>query len=77
MKADVILDKIKEHYVISTDSELASFLEISKQGISNWRSRDAINIKRIYKKCKGISMDWLLTGKGDMFLKQVKSNFKK
>lgn len=75
MSSQEILNKIKEHYGFSTDGELASFLDISKQGISNWKSRDTINIKRIHKKCKGISIGWLLTGKGDMLLKQV--GFKK
>ncbi len=63
----VILDRIKTHYNIKADSELASFLDVIPRTIWNWRDKNKIDYEIIYKKCKGISGNWLLSGKGEMF----------
>lgn len=62
-----ILDRIKAHYRIKSDSELAFFLGVIPRTIYNWRDKNKIDYEIIYRKCKGISGDWLLTGKGEMF----------
>ncbi len=69
MDVEQILNRLKKHYGFKSDSQLAKFLGISRQGLSNCKSRNTLNIKRIHQKCEGISADWLLTGKGKMFVK--------
>lgn len=68
MKVETTLTLLKQHYNFKSDTELASFLGVSKQALSNWKRTETLNVKRIYNKCKGISADWILTGKGKMFL---------
>lgn len=69
MKKDneLILNAIKLHYGYKKDTHFADFLGIKPQTLSTWRARNMFDYELLYKKCKGISGDYLLTGHGDMF----------
>lgn len=66
-----LLDKIKNHYNLSNNTEFARFLGVSSQVVSNWYSRNTYNINVLLDKCLDINPQWLLTGSGDMLRKQV------
>lgn len=62
---EVIL-RLKKALNISTDIELANYLGISKSTLSNWKARNTLDLPLLFSLCEQISMDWLLTGKGEM-----------
>jgi hypothetical protein len=66
----LILNSIKQHYNFKNNVEFAMFLDISPQNLSNWYSRGKLDFELLYTKCLGISGDWLLSGKGKMFLNE-------
>ena len=65
-----MLDRLKEYKGIEKDSDFAEFLGISRQNLSAWRTRDTLNISKIIDKIPKIRRSWLLTGEGDMLLKE-------
>lgn len=66
--ADAVTDRLLQVYGIKSDNQLSDLLKIKRSTLGNWRSRDSVP----YAICvmaaeeKGISLDWLLTGKGPM-----------
>lgn len=68
-----VLDRIKEHYSLKGNADLARFLGVAPNTITNWYSRSTFDIDAIYTKCEGISFDWLFTGRGEMVLKDQSS----
>lgn len=66
MNKSLIINKIKLHLGIKTDTEFADFLGVKQPTISAWRSRDTLDYELIIEKCKDINANWLLTGKGEM-----------
>lgn len=61
-----ILNKIKEYYGFSKESDFADFLNISPQVLSNWNSRHTFDIEKVYKRCPEINAHWLISGTGSM-----------
>ncbi|MBI1838252.1 MAG: helix-turn-helix domain-containing protein [Flavobacteriia bacterium] len=59
----LILNRIKECKNLSSDKELAEFLGITSQNLSNWKSRNTIDYDLIFTKCEGIDTNWLISGK--------------
>jgi len=65
-----ILDTIKSHYKLKTYRDLAKFLGVKEGTLYSWNARNSIgDPSAILDKCKGISLSWLETGEGEMFLK--------
>lgn len=62
-----VLDRLKEHFGVTKDAELARELGTSPQTLSSWRQRNSIP----YAMCvdlsmeQGVSLDWLLYGEGN------------
>ncbi|KIQ52471.1 phage repressor protein [Citrobacter rodentium] len=54
-------------FQVDNDSELARALNVNRQTLASWRKRDSVP----YSICvnlaeeRGVSLDWLLAGKGD------------
>ena len=65
----LILNRIKDYKNFKSDKELADFLDISTQNLSNWKTRNTLDYDIIITKCLDIDLTWLLTGKGEMILK--------
>jgi len=63
---ELIYSRIKSHYALSTDAELANFLGISAQGISNSIARNSPNWNNIITKCEDVNLNWLKTGTGEV-----------
>ena len=74
--SSVVLDRLQEALGVSTDTELASELGVKRATLGAWRSRNSTP----YAECiniaerKNISLDWLLTGKGEMSAEPSISN---
>lgn len=66
--SEEVLARLAHVMGVKTDRALADALDVSPTTFSSWKSRDSIP----YEKCvhvastKGISLDWLITGVGDM-----------
>ena len=58
---NVILGKIKQFYGFKTNKELASFLGVANNTITNWVRRNTIDYDLIFSKCKDIDVNWLLS----------------
>lgn len=64
---DAVLLRLMSLFNVDNDSELARALNVNRQTLASWRKRDSVP----YSICinlaeeKGISLDWLLTGKGE------------
>ena len=57
-----VLDRIKEHYNLKMKVELANFLDIPTNTLSNWYSRGTLDLDIIFTKCVGMDFHWLFTG---------------
>ncbi|MCK0203733.1 LexA family transcriptional regulator [Ornithobacterium rhinotracheale] len=66
MDKTLIINEIKSHLNIKTDSDLADFLGVKQPTISTWRKRNSIDYDLIMTKCNNINGHWLLTGEGEM-----------
>jgi len=64
-----MLDQIKIHHEFKKDAELADFLEITRQTLFNWKSRNSFDAELLYSKCPELNPAWLLTGDGPMLQK--------
>ena len=63
----LIHNRIKIAYDIKNDTLLSEFLGISQSTTSTSISRGTVNWDLIFEKCDNLSIDWLLTGYGEMF----------
>lgn len=61
-----VLDRIKEYYSLRGNADLARFLGVAPNTITNWYNRLTFDIDAIYTKCEGVDFNWLLTGRGSM-----------
>ena len=66
--AAAVLDRLLAVYGVKNDNQLSDALGIKRSTVGNWRSRDSVP----YSLCvstsveRGVSLDWLITGKGSM-----------
>lgn len=70
-KCDV-LDRIKSFYSLKGNTELARFLGVSPNIITNWYRRKTFNLDIILTKCTTVNLNWLLTGE-DVGIKNTAS----
>lgn len=61
-----VIERLKIALNLSSDNALAETLGVSKATLSNWKSRNSIDIPLLFSKCEHLSIDWLLTGNGVM-----------
>ncbi|WP_370788902.1 helix-turn-helix domain-containing protein [Bacteroides nordii] len=57
-----ILDRIKEAYRLKNNAELARFLGVKPNTISNWYARNSIDYDIIFSKCDDLDLTWLING---------------
>jgi hypothetical protein len=66
--ADDVLDRLKQLLAVSSDGELARALGVKRSTLGSWRSHQRVP----YEICvglhesRGVSLDWLLAGTGQM-----------
>lgn len=72
---DAVLLRLMSLFNVDNDSELARVLNVNRQTLASWRKRDSVP----YSICiniaeeRGVSLDWLLTGKGEEEVSKVES----
>ena len=68
-KITPILNRIKQILGAKTDKEMAEKWGISYSTLDTWKNRDKIPEKRLldFTLKYGVSLDWLLTGEGEMY----------
>jgi len=71
-----IIKRTKQCLKIKTDSDLANLLNLKQNTISSWKRRQNIDLTAIITLCTptGVSIDWLLYGKGECNLNEEKLN---
>ena len=61
-----------------TDTKLSEMIGLSSGAVGNWSAGKPVNIKTILKYFEEhhnkINLHWLLTGEGEMYLKDVKDS---
>ena len=61
-----MLECLVNHYSDGNQAQFAAKLGIPAQNVSAWIKRNTFNAELIYRKCEGVSADWLLSGEGEM-----------
>ncbi|EHQ9044817.1 helix-turn-helix domain-containing protein [Escherichia coli] len=70
---NAVLSRLMSLFQAENDSELARALNVNRQTLASWRKRDSVP----YAICiniaeeKGVSLDWLLTGRKQGLSKEV------
>lgn len=62
-----VLDRLRDIHNAAHNKQLSEILGIGQSTVQNWKSRNVIPYKEVCDAVmeKGVSMEWLLTGKGD------------
>ncbi|WP_339497100.1 helix-turn-helix domain-containing protein [Pseudomonas sp. EA_15y_Pfl1_P101] len=65
---DAVLKRLMTVFAVDSDSELARKLDVNRQTLGSWRSRQSIPYALCVNvsEAEGVSLDWLLTGEGEM-----------
>lgn len=66
MNKTLMLEQLINYYTDGNKANFAAMIGIKPQLLSNWLKRNTFDAEQLYQGCKGISADWLLSGKGDM-----------
>lgn len=66
MDKTLMLEQLVNHYTDGNKANFATMIGIKPQLLSNWLKRNTFDAECLYKGCKGISADWLLSGEGEM-----------
>ena len=67
MEKDVMIESLVNHYTDGNKAQFAKMVGISPQTLSKWIGRKTFDAEAIYKHCKNVSAEWLLSGgQGEM-----------
>lgn len=69
-----ILERLKQIKKLKTDADVAKFLNIKPNTLSNWKKRNSYDLEKIITKCaeNNVDLNWLLTGSGEMLKNETK-----
>ncbi|HDD8964478.1 TPA: helix-turn-helix domain-containing protein [Escherichia coli] len=70
---NAVLSRLMSLFQAENDSELARALNVNRQTLASWRKRDSVPYAICIKIAeeKGVSLDWLLTGRKQGLSKEV------
>lgn len=60
--AGTVLARLAEKYGFSSDSAIGEHLGITRQSVSNWRTRDTLDYKLLLDKFPDADLNWLFRG---------------
>lgn len=68
-----IINRIKKAEGLRFDADIAIPLRADKKNVSVWKARDAIPFDKLieYSRMEGVSLDWLVNGRGPMRVKDM------
>ena len=69
-----MLEQLINHYTNGNKANFAEMIGIKPQLLSNWLKRNTFDAEQLYKCCKNISADWLLSGEGNMICDSQNDN---
>ena len=61
----LILNRLISHYDFKFQADLARFLGIKTNTLSNWYTRNIINFDLLVTKCEDLNLNWLINGSGN------------
>lgn len=74
MDKTLMLEQLINHYTDGSKAKFAAMIGIKPQLLSNWLKRNTFDAELLYKGCKNISADWLLSEDGDMIRDKQSDN---
>lgn len=66
MNKNEMIKAMVRYYTEGNKAAFARLLGIPPQTLASWGTREIIDAELLYKKCKDISAEWLLSGEGEM-----------
>lgn len=66
MNKTLMLEQLISYYTDGNKASFAALVGIKPQLLSNWLKRNTFDAEQLYRACKDVSADWLLSGEGDM-----------
>ena len=74
--ASQVIERLKVLLSATTDQDIARALGVSKPTISSWRQRDTVPYAFCIQiaKERGLQLDWLLLGEGEMYKNEPRLN---
>lgn len=73
MEKRKILESLVNYYTDGNKAQFAHMIGITPQLLSNWIKRNTIDYDMVYKGCKNLSGDFLLSGEGDIIRQNTHS----
>ena len=71
---NAVLDRIKDFYSLEKRADLARFLGIAPNTLTNWYMRDTFDLDVIYTKCVNIDYNWLFSGEESVYSQSVNND---
>ena len=67
--ASAVLDRLQILFGVDSDSDLCKAINVNRATLGTWRVRNSVPYSLCVKVAeeKGASLDWLLTGEGEMY----------